>query len=153
MKRTRLLLLPALLASAFLCGCIIPIPVPGKEEVSPEISGRIIDGKTKQPVVGAQVEVVDSPWSPGSRKSKGRPKTITDDQGRFKLPADKHFYLMSFATPCPTYHFPPVGEDTDFILISHPDYEALRVNLVDYVLSGKRIQPPEIGDIEIVTKQ
>jgi hypothetical protein len=132
---------------------MIPLPVPGKEEVSPEISGRIIDRKTKLPVAGAHVAINEPSWKEIDEPNK-RPSAVTDDEGRFHLPADKHFYMMLFVTPCPVYHFPPVGDRSSTIIVSHPDYETLTVSSYDRWLrdkDGKRL--PEVGDIEIVTKQ
>ncbi len=152
MKRTRLLLLPALLASVFLCGCIIPIPVPGKEEVSPEISGRIIDGKTKQPVVGAQVQVGDLSSKKSGSNRKPRPSMLTDSEGRFKLSADKRFYMMSYIM-IDERRFPSTGGQQQQITISHSDYETLTVDFYLYVVPGGEKGKYMLRDIEIVTKQ
>lgn len=138
-----------LLAVITALGCIVPVPIPGRERVSPEVRGRIIDGKTKNPVPGVEVKVVT--WR-GSGEGK-RPATRTDNEGRFHLPADKHFYLVAFATPCPVYHFPATGEHSYTLVVSHPDYETLQVNLLDYLLTSQKNSLPDIGDIEIVTKQ
>ncbi|HUW59854.1 MAG TPA: carboxypeptidase-like regulatory domain-containing protein [Candidatus Bathyarchaeia archaeon] len=126
-----------------LSGCLMPVPVPGADVVSPEISGRVIDGETKMAVAGAKVAVL--------RKGREwRPVTVTDNEGRFHLPKDRRYYLMRIATPSPVYRIPPTAEYAACIEISHPGYETLWISAAQ---GGIQVRGADMGDIEIVTRQ
>ncbi|MBX7255348.1 MAG: carboxypeptidase-like regulatory domain-containing protein [Candidatus Hydrogenedentes bacterium] len=129
-------------------GCIIPVPIPGKEKVSDELFGRVIDAQTKAPIEGVKVRVVGYSDSDSEARKAHRPETTTDRDGKFHLPADQHFYLVSFHTPCPIYHFPPTGEHSSTLLLTHPDYETRRVSSFEYAPSGQRDFDIELAPVQ-----
>lgn len=131
-------------------GCLIPVPVPGSRVVSSEVGGRVVDGETKQPVSGAEVRVLGPP--------DARPSTVTDSEGRFHLPAVEHNYLMRVVGVDFEEHIPAVGERSHYVVITHPGYEPLTVDLAERVWQARQagiegFSLSELGDLEIVTIQ
>jgi len=63
-------------------GC--PLPFPHVKEISPPVSGRVIDQNTLVPVPGAQVKIS---YLDGKSCS-----TVTDSDGNFRLPSKYRFY-------------------------------------------------------------
>src|SRR6266478_3000118 len=110
------------LAILMLAGCLcllgcVPIPLPGREQTSPTIRGRVLDVRTSQPVQGARVQIHE------------RPKThvLSDSNGEFRVKEVLEFYLMSFVTGQNVYHFPTVRVRSYMLDVSHADYETVEV--------------------------
>ncbi|HTB82671.1 MAG TPA: hypothetical protein VK742_03375 [Candidatus Sulfotelmatobacter sp.] len=111
-----------IIAITFLSGCFcitgcMPVPVPGSEQTSPAICGRVLDVRTSQPVQGARVQI------------HGRPKTYvySNAKGEFLVREVRKFYLMSFITGQNVFYFPPVPVRSYLFDVSHPDYETLHL--------------------------
>jgi hypothetical protein len=109
----------ALILYCFASGCIFPVPVPGKTESSPKVSGRVLNARTLRPISGAQILSYDEPEI----------SVLSDENGRYELPAVNKSYLISFHTPCPIYYFPPTGDSSRTISVSHPNYQPITRNL------------------------
>jgi len=114
--------LPALLG-----GCI---PYPRMSEISPHVTGRVIDARTRAPVPGARVVVAEPP--PGvsyligvdpKERTRARPSTAvtTNAAGVFDLPAHEELLLWETATICSTSG-PQWHVTSDYIRVSHPGY-------------------------------
>lgn len=98
---------------ALLSGCIIPYP--HTSERSSEVSGTVLDARTRAPIKGA--EVIQS-QDPGPALGKTRRRT-TDEAGRFRFRASHNFHL---ATAGPEGADLPHGYEYESLTVLHPGY-------------------------------
>jgi hypothetical protein len=99
----------------WMTGCLVPAPWPGKAETSPAIRGHIADARTKQPVVGARVQIYERPET----------ATVSDAAGDFQLAPGRQFYLMRFFSPGDVYYIPSVRDKSFAVEIVHTNYQPL----------------------------
>jgi hypothetical protein len=86
-----------------LAGCMMP----HTEVRAPELRGRVLDARTKLPVVGAKVFFCDPPEE----------AVYTDANGYFLMKEAKVTYSMSYGG-----HVYPIRKDNG-VCISHKDYD------------------------------
>src|SRR5258708_4997729 len=88
-------------------GCL---PIPHTTLRSPEVWGRVLDQRTREPIQGADVSFNQSPHH----------RTLTDTRGHFHRKAVRNFHFL---------YLPPEGHWPDRkdsgTRISHPDYAPL----------------------------
>jgi hypothetical protein len=99
---------------------------PNQEYIAPAVRGRVVDGRTSQPIAGASVR--RHPGNPPPRDpfpKKGGvllmepAPAVTDAQGYFRIPAEKSAHLL--LTPSATLLIT--------VLAEHSQYSATRTNL------------------------
>ena len=123
--------------------CILPVPIPGRFEASPEPTDRTIDAVTAQPIAGASVMIEERPET----------SVLSDATGRFRLPRVRKWYLIAFVTPCPVYHFPATGPYSSSVEISHPGHETVLIHCsfeVERELSEEGEDLYRAGDVDLV---
>jgi hypothetical protein len=137
----RLPIIGALLSCLCLSGCVGPVP--GKWATSPEVRGRVIDGTTGEPVVGATVAI------------QGRLETavVTDTAGRFHIAAVREFAFRTF-TSCPVYDCPKTKDYCAQVEIKHPSYETLRLFAFSHLAKPENhtAGPLFLTDLSLVPK-
>jgi hypothetical protein len=114
--------LPVLLLLMFLLqGCIV-LPIPSKEASSPQVSGRILDGGTKEPVPSALVCF------------EGRAKTFvqTDEAGRFELKRQTDFALFTIFFVDDHWHVPHPRPFPRTVLVRSAGHQMAAIDLIPY---------------------
>lgn len=114
----------ACLLATLLSGCMIPVPIPGRIETSPEVHGRVIDRRSRQPVAGARVSFRDGHGTERSR-------VVTGTNGMFVIGPERHTYLMQIRTPCPVYYLPRPEPYAWQLEIDKKGYVTREINLRD----------------------
>jgi hypothetical protein len=123
-------------------GCV-PLPLPGHRETSPEITGRLVDADTKNAISNATIMV----WA------REDDAATSDDDGTFLLHAGQDFYVFKVVTPCPVYYFPPPQDYEMTIVIRHPAYEGLIIDVFDAYMEDVRGEPIDIGIIQLTPRE
>ena len=113
--------LSSLLFSVFVSGCAL---APGTSTRTSQISGRVLNAATREPVSGALVV-----WHDAPKLRRG----TTDSSGHFLLKESRNFHLFIFLGICgPNYDMLPyVGPELD---ITHPAFQGRQFNPYDHHL-------------------
>lgn len=145
MKKWKLIILAVVcgISMLLLSMCILPIPIPGRIDTSPFVSGRLVDKSTKKPIYGASIYFK----VPGSLP---RAKIVSKADGTFALGPEKHLYLIRVITPCPEYYLPPPPPYADTLEISSPGYPSKQIylrSIYEHTIDEKI----DLGDIELMS--
>jgi len=140
---------PSLTSATGVALCLIligymPVPVPGKLLVSPQVHGRVMDRTTRQPVAGATVMLQEETGG----KVNNRSKSATDPDGLFTVGPEQHSYYVAVVTPCPVYHIPEEPPYAWLLEITSPGYQAQQIDMRERYsqLNNNVLQ---LGDIEL----
>ncbi|HXD00167.1 MAG TPA: hypothetical protein VN048_12560 [Verrucomicrobiae bacterium] len=112
-------LMPIVAVLALLTGCL---PIPHTTDRSGEVTGRVVDAHTREPIQGAEIFLVEKPHHP----------TYTDTNGHFDMKATRNFH-WAYAPPEGDW---PQGKG-DIITVSYPNY------------LPKDISPNMVGSIDV----
>ncbi len=121
---------PLFLGAVLLTGCLI---APHTSERSPEFRGTVLDARTRSPVEGAKVALLEDPGI----------SCTSDASGCFQLEATRNFHLLYCLLPIheQTAEW-PVGEKyyLNTVTITHSNYVTCRKDKPEgYILGGKGI--------------
>ena len=103
------------------------------------VSGRVLDGQSQQPVVGASVQEGDK-----------RMATQTLSDGSFAIPPRRGWYLF-FLLPFPGVEWPPDLLYPD-LRLQHPAYEAVTLDLQRHPHQYDSNDVVGVGTIELRPK-
>jgi hypothetical protein len=103
-------------------GCV---PIPSADERSPEISGRILDAVTGQPIQGARIALTEHPST----------SALSDSSGHFKLHATHNIHLITILGPC-IAHWPEGKYYNDTLDISHLNYVSRQIRGSEHLVPG-----------------
>ena len=124
-----------ILLSAALTGCV---PWPHTTERFPATSGRVVDAVTGRPVGGVVIWVDDN----------ANLRTTTDTNGGFHFPEIRNHHFGYFLGICST-DWPAAVTWSRILLLSHPEYLPLRINLTGW---DRHPQTNDSGDIILKPK-
>lgn len=130
-------------ACLLLSGCV-PVPIPGKIQVSPEVHGRVIDRSTRRLLQGATVMFKEDV----AGKVRNRSSTETDADGRFTAGPEQHRYRVVIFTACPVHYIPKSPPYAWLLQIDKPGYGTKDIDLrhLYYSLTNNVLH---LGDVEL----
>ena len=109
------------------CICLVGcITGPSTDARSPEVSGRIVDAKSQQPLQGVSISLHDHPSI----------ATTSDASGHFDLRGTKNFHLFTLLGICST-SFPEGKYYHDALDITNAGYVSLQISARQYL-------PPDV---------
>ena len=115
----KILLCMAILGCLYLAGCIEPVPHTSIRAA--QISGRVVDGITRQPLPGVQIILEDDEAL----------STKTDAGGNFVLHGKKNFHIAKMIGVCAELDLPEGKHYLPIIEVTNAGY------LVAYVNAGQ----------------
>ena len=107
-------LILSVVSAGSLSGCIWPVPTTSQR--SPEISGRVVDATTQQPIQGALIALHDDT----------NINAHTDAFGTYRLHATRNVHLVTLLSAC-SVDYPAGKHYSDRMDVSHPQYIPMAV--------------------------
>ncbi|HWB06064.1 MAG TPA: carboxypeptidase-like regulatory domain-containing protein [Verrucomicrobiales bacterium] len=134
-------------AGMSLNACIAP---PGRLVRTPEITGRVVDSRTKAPLEGATLRFLQddkrTPFDP--------PRAVaTDAAGRFRVRPTYYYYLTGLVLGhSGVYMFPSVKDRASYVLFQHPGFEPKILDISDASRAARVVKenhPVALGDVAL----
>jgi len=120
-----------------LSGCVMPIPF--RSYRSPELSGRILDGRSKAPLPGATVSFLQDDL----RSPLEEPRATADGEGRFHLRASHNYHAAGGFFGHDNVKMWPNGPRAEYLLIERAGYSKKTIDLHVAFRASGLVNPEE----------